>query len=261
MVIYAFTPEPCAQVRIEQCSGLKVRSGLTELDPRVGQRDSDLSPYLYNQQHIETFALLDRVLALKLTRGRCWAGGTWPATCSSTPPPGISTSTGPRPPAKTWACCTCMPATIRAIPGWPSPSTTGTSAGGWADHDVYQPKYGSKRSHHPLVGDLTLGFEAFKPMGDPDQTLGLYTVEPGSPSENALRLLASWTADTTHIQREEGLGVRLARPAVGRRGKPERRGWDRLVPVRPIMRLAEATSAGGPAAVRTHGPLLSALAA
>ncbi|MFF4449998.1 helix-turn-helix domain-containing protein [Streptomyces sp. NPDC001502] len=63
----------------------------------------------------------------------------------------------------------------------------------WAEHDVYQPEYGSKRYHHPLAGDLTLGFEAFTPMGDPDQTLGLYTVEPGSPSENALRTLAGRT--------------------------------------------------------------------
>ncbi|MFD9158781.1 hypothetical protein [Streptomyces goshikiensis] len=54
-------------------------------------------------------------------------------------------------------------------------------------------KYGSKRYHHPFAGDLTLGFEAFTPIGEPDQTLGLYTVEPGSPSENALRMLARWT--------------------------------------------------------------------
>ncbi|MFF7928876.1 helix-turn-helix domain-containing protein [Streptomyces mirabilis] len=76
----------------------------------------------------------------------------------------------------------------------------------WAEHDVHQPKHGSKRYHHPLVGDLTLGFEAFTPMGDPDQTLGLYTVEPGSPSENALRMLASWIADNTHIQPEKAAG-------------------------------------------------------
>jgi transcriptional regulator with XRE-family HTH domain len=73
----------------------------------------------------------------------------------------------------------------------------------WADHDVYLPQHGTKHYHHPLVGDLTLGFEAFTPTGDPDQTFGLYTVEPGSPSENALRLLASWTADNTHISSEE----------------------------------------------------------
>ncbi|MCX4804713.1 helix-turn-helix transcriptional regulator [Streptomyces sp. NBC_01214] len=68
----------------------------------------------------------------------------------------------------------------------------------WSEHDVYQPKYGSKRYHHPLAGDLTLGFEAFTPIGEPDQTLGLYTVEPGSSSENALRMLADWTASNTH---------------------------------------------------------------
>jgi transcriptional regulator with XRE-family HTH domain len=64
----------------------------------------------------------------------------------------------------------------------------------WADHDVYQPQHGTKRYRHPLVGELTLSFQTLTPTGDPDQTLGLHTVEPGSPSENALRLLASWTA-------------------------------------------------------------------
>ncbi|MER6251841.1 helix-turn-helix transcriptional regulator [Streptomyces sp. NPDC001584] len=71
----------------------------------------------------------------------------------------------------------------------------------WSEHDVYQPQYGSKRYHHPLAGDLTLGFEAFTPTGDADQTLGLCTVEPGSPSENALRTLAGRTADHTRTGR------------------------------------------------------------
>jgi hypothetical protein len=57
----------------------------------------------------------------------------------------------------------------------------------WADQDVYRPTYGAKRYRHPLVGELTLGFEAFTPAGDTGHTLGLYTVEPRSPSENALR--------------------------------------------------------------------------
>ncbi|GIF99054.1 transcriptional regulator [Catellatospora citrea] len=60
----------------------------------------------------------------------------------------------------------------------------------WVNHEVYLPQHGTKPYHHPLVGPLTLAFEAFTPMGDPDQTLGLYTVEPGSKSEDALRLLA-----------------------------------------------------------------------
>ncbi|MEU5866922.1 MULTISPECIES: MmyB family transcriptional regulator [unclassified Nonomuraea] len=36
------------------------------------------------------------------------------------------------------------------------------------------------------AGELTLGFEAFTSAGAPGQTLGLYTVEPGSPSAAAL---------------------------------------------------------------------------
>jgi transcriptional regulator with XRE-family HTH domain len=65
----------------------------------------------------------------------------------------------------------------------------------WADHDVLSRTHGTKQYHHPVVGDLTLDYEALNPTGDPDQTLGLHTAEPGSPSENALRLLASWTSE------------------------------------------------------------------
>ncbi|GAA0385914.1 transcriptional regulator [Acrocarpospora corrugata] len=67
----------------------------------------------------------------------------------------------------------------------------------WADHDVLLRTNGTKRYHHPLVGDLTLGYEAFTPTGDPDQTFSLHTTEPGSPSEHALRLLAVWTNEQT----------------------------------------------------------------
>ncbi|UOZ05746.1 helix-turn-helix transcriptional regulator [Amycolatopsis sp. WQ 127309] len=65
----------------------------------------------------------------------------------------------------------------------------------WADHDVYQRTHGTKHYRHPVVGDLILGYEALAPTGDHDQVLGVHTVEPGSPSEATLRLLASWTAE------------------------------------------------------------------
>jgi transcriptional regulator with XRE-family HTH domain len=67
--------------------------------------------------------------------------------------------------------------------------------GWWADHDVYQRTNGTKHYRHPVVGDLILGYEVLAPTGDPDQVLGVHTVEPGSPSEEALRLLASWAAE------------------------------------------------------------------
>jgi MmyB-like transcription regulator ligand binding domain len=49
--------------------------------------------------------------------------------------------------------------------------------------------------HHPVVGDLTLNYESLTVTGDPGQNLGLHTADPGSPSEQALRLLASWASD------------------------------------------------------------------
>jgi hypothetical protein len=57
---------------------------------------------------------------------------------------------------------------------------------------------GVKRLHHPLVGDLDLPFESFPIPGEPTQSLLVYTAEPGSPSQDALSLLASWTTDRAH---------------------------------------------------------------
>lgn len=59
----------------------------------------------------------------------------------------------------------------------------------WADHDVYQRSHGTKRMVHPRVGELTLQYEALTTVGDPEQTLGISTAEPGSPSAERLRLL------------------------------------------------------------------------
>lgn len=60
----------------------------------------------------------------------------------------------------------------------------------WAEHHVFRRTFGTKRLRHPLVGDITLQYEAMAPTGDPDQLLGVYTAEPGSPSEQALQRLA-----------------------------------------------------------------------
>jgi transcriptional regulator with XRE-family HTH domain len=63
----------------------------------------------------------------------------------------------------------------------------------WADHNVRERTHGTKRYHHPLVGDLTVNYECLALPGDPDQTLCIYTTGAGSASETALRLLANWT--------------------------------------------------------------------
>jgi MmyB-like transcription regulator ligand binding domain len=57
---------------------------------------------------------------------------------------------------------------------------------------------GAKHFHHPVGGDLSLGFEALLLSADTGLTLTAYTAEPGSASEDALKLLASWAA--THDQ-------------------------------------------------------------
>jgi len=64
----------------------------------------------------------------------------------------------------------------------------------WARHDVKDKSFGAKVVHHPLVGEITVQYETLQLPGDPDQLLVTYTVEPGSPSEQNLRLLASWAA-------------------------------------------------------------------
>ena len=53
---------------------------------------------------------------------------------------------------------------------------------------------GVKRFHHPVVGDLTLDYEALDLAPTPARRILVYTAEPGSPSQEALDLLASWAA-------------------------------------------------------------------
>ncbi|MCI1255850.1 MAG: helix-turn-helix transcriptional regulator [Corynebacterium provencense] len=60
----------------------------------------------------------------------------------------------------------------------------------WARHRVYERTTGTKVYHHPVVGDLTITYQALKPTGDPDQTLIVYRTDPGSPSDDALRMLS-----------------------------------------------------------------------
>jgi transcriptional regulator with XRE-family HTH domain len=64
----------------------------------------------------------------------------------------------------------------------------------WADHDVKIHTTGTKTVNHPVAGELSLDFESLDLPGDPGQTITTYTAEPGSPSQERLDLLASWTA-------------------------------------------------------------------
>lgn len=64
----------------------------------------------------------------------------------------------------------------------------------WAAHNVRFHDTGSKRFHHPVVGELELTYETMGLAADAGLMLFVYTAEPGSRSDEALGLLASWAA-------------------------------------------------------------------
>ncbi|BDO43628.1 helix-turn-helix transcriptional regulator [Cellulomonas sp. NTE-D12] len=66
----------------------------------------------------------------------------------------------------------------------------------WASHDVRYHRSGTKVFHHPAVGMLELDYEALVLPADPGLQLNVYSAVPGSPSDDGLKLLASWAATT-----------------------------------------------------------------
>src|SRR5919112_682723 len=66
----------------------------------------------------------------------------------------------------------------------------------WGAHDVRTHGAGTKRFHHPVVGELTLAYQELAITDEPGLVLLVYTAEPGSPSAERLSLLASWAQPT-----------------------------------------------------------------
>jgi transcriptional regulator with XRE-family HTH domain len=66
----------------------------------------------------------------------------------------------------------------------------------WAAHNVRIHHNGAKRFRHPVVGALDLAYYTLDLPTEDHRGLRLtiYTAEPRSPSEDALKLLASWAA-------------------------------------------------------------------
>ncbi|PRZ43883.1 helix-turn-helix protein [Antricoccus suffuscus] len=61
----------------------------------------------------------------------------------------------------------------------------------WAAHNVRHHRTGIKRINHPAVGDLELVYEAMDLPANPEWHMFAYTAEPGSPTEERLKLLGS----------------------------------------------------------------------
>jgi transcriptional regulator with XRE-family HTH domain len=73
----------------------------------------------------------------------------------------------------------------------------------WADHNVRQHRSGIKHFHHPVVGDISLAYESLELVADPGLVLNGYSAEPGSASQDALNLLASWAATADQEQQAQ----------------------------------------------------------
>ncbi|MEU1216701.1 helix-turn-helix transcriptional regulator [Streptomyces sp. NPDC005790] len=64
----------------------------------------------------------------------------------------------------------------------------------WGAHDVHVFREGRKRFNHPLVGELELDHESMDLPGDSGLIIAAYSAAPGTAAEDALKLLASWSA-------------------------------------------------------------------
>ena len=108
--------------------------------------------------------------------------------------------------------CACMSSPTRAS----SPSTRARGASLlvlsmrsdrfrelWASHNVRRHYAGRKSFRHPVVGLLEVNYVSLELTGDPGLVLTTYTATPGSPAEEALRLLASWAA-TERVAEQAG---------------------------------------------------------
>lgn len=75
----------------------------------------------------------------------------------------------------------------------------------WASHNVRQHYSGKKHFRHRIVGDLHLLYEALELSADAGMTLTVYNAEPGTGTDDALKLLASWAATTLNGTDNSGL--------------------------------------------------------
>ncbi|HMR48409.1 MAG TPA: helix-turn-helix transcriptional regulator [Arachnia sp.] len=81
----------------------------------------------------------------------------------------------------------------------------------WGSHNVRHHGTGFKTFRHPVVGEMTLAYEGMEMESEPGLSITIYAAEPGSPSADRMRLLASWAVG------EAGTAACVTDPAAGRR--------------------------------------------
>jgi hypothetical protein len=75
----------------------------------------------------------------------------------------------------------------------------------WGAHNVRFHRTGVKRLRHAEVGDLDLTFEGMEVPSHPGLTMYVLTAEPGSASDERLRILASWASSNDSASRAAGV--------------------------------------------------------
>jgi hypothetical protein len=85
----------------------------------------------------------------------------------------------------------------------------------WPAHNVRRHALGSKRMRHPVIAEIELNYQSFELPGEPGLRFNVFTAEPGSRNQEALRFLASW-ADT-HLDRQTATSTEVtAQPETSR---------------------------------------------
>ncbi|MGH3464842.1 MAG: helix-turn-helix domain-containing protein [Kribbellaceae bacterium] len=69
----------------------------------------------------------------------------------------------------------------------------------WAEHQVADWASVTCHLRHPTAGDIAIAVDVMKRSGEPDQWLVTFATEPGSPSQEALRRLATHAAGDHHV--------------------------------------------------------------
>ncbi len=77
----------------------------------------------------------------------------------------------------------------------------------WASHDVQFYRSGQKRLRHPVVAQLDLNFESLELPSEPGLVLNVYTAPAGSPTSDALKVLASWAVTQEAAEFSEQTGT------------------------------------------------------
>lgn len=79
----------------------------------------------------------------------------------------------------------------------------------WGGHNVRHHGTGFKTFRHPVVGEMTLAYEGMEMESEPGLSITIYAAEPGSPSADRMRLLASWAVS------EDGQAAQVTDTTIG----------------------------------------------